>query len=92
MWFFAGQVAACLNPSRLAVSSRIRISSSSAFSARARRSILGLPCGKSMRPISSSENPTVRPSEIKASRRRTSAENVRRSPRRPDEAIYPSPS
>ena len=89
MWLRAGQTAACFNPSRMAVSSRIVVSSSSALAASFSRSMRGRPPGTNMYAISSSENPAARPSAISARRSSTPASNRRRRPRLPIETISP---
>ena len=71
MWLRAGQAAACRRPSRMALSSRILVSSSSALAASICRSMRGRPPGPNMSAISSSEKPAACPSAINASRSST---------------------
>jgi len=76
-------------PSRIAVSSPILPSSSTALAASICRSMRGWPSGANMRAISSRENPAAYPSRIRPSRCSTPASNTRRRPRRPVERMSP---
>jgi hypothetical protein len=89
MWLGAWHAAACRRPSRIALSSRIVLSNSSALFASICRSIRGLPSGANICAISSSEKPAARPTAISASRSRTPALNRRCRPRRPMEEMSP---
>jgi protein-S-isoprenylcysteine O-methyltransferase Ste14 len=61
MWLGAGHAAACRRLSRIWVSFRIVLSSSSALPTSVFRSIRGRPSGANIRAISSSENPAALP-------------------------------
>ena len=61
MWLGARQAAACRRPSRISLSSRTVLSSSSAFAASILRSMRGRPSGANITAISSSEKPAGTP-------------------------------
>ena len=80
MWLRAGQAAACRRLSRMLISLRIVLSSSSALAASICRSMRGRPSGANMSTISSSEKPEARPSAISARRSNTPGSKTRRRP------------